>query len=410
MEQVDVSAFAELERGARSLSILAVDDDDLFLDYLTWELETLNASVTAVTDPDRALALLAKGAFDMFVTDWQMPGTDGIALVEQVRARHGRDAFLHVVMTTARGDSSTVRAALEAGVDDFLFKPLDRLQLELAMASARRNVLLHRRLQRRNHHLAAAHARTREAYRRLEADLHAAAGLHRRLLPEPDPADSLRLACAYRPAQHVSGDTIGLIPLRNGARLFFLADVQGHGVPAALSSFHIHHRLAQLAPETPPTLSAAIADLNRELAGERSESYATLVCGLLWPDRREGCFIRAGHPAPLLMSGAQVEPLPVTGAFPLGWFEDAIFEPAPFRLAPGDRLILYSDGVTECNDGNGVQLDLDGLCELLARAAAAPIDAMVRHVEEALRARRGLVGFEDDVSLLALELKEGERA
>lgn len=84
MEQVDGSAFAELERGGRSLSILAVDDDDLFLDYLTWELETLNASVTAVTDPNRALSLLAEGAFDMFVTDWQMPGTDGIALVEQV--------------------------------------------------------------------------------------------------------------------------------------------------------------------------------------------------------------------------------------------------------------------------------------------------------------------------------------
>ena len=123
MEQMGVSAFAELERGVRSLSILAVDDDDLFLDYLTWELETLNASVTAVTDPDRALALLAEGAFDMFVTDWQMPGTDGIALVEQVRARHGGDTFLHVVMTTARGDSSTVRAALEAEGAVFLFKP-----------------------------------------------------------------------------------------------------------------------------------------------------------------------------------------------------------------------------------------------------------------------------------------------
>ncbi|AOF94636.1 PP2C family protein-serine/threonine phosphatase [Sphingobium sp. RAC03] len=388
----------------RPLNVLLVDDDDLFLEYLTWELETLNCTAQCAMDAEKALTLLQDNVFDMVVTDWQMPGMDGIALVERIRALHGRDRFLHVVMTTARGDSHTIRHALNAGVDDFLFKPLDRIQLELAMASARRNVALHYRLQRRNHHLAAANARTREAYRRVQADLDAAAALHRRLLPDQDSHGPLQVAWTYRPAQHISGDTIGLIPLRNGAHLFFLADVQGHGVPAALASFHIHHRLSQLAPDTPAALSQAISDLNREIEGQQSESYATLICGLLFPQSGEGWIICAGHPPPFIMHREDVAPLVLEGAFPLGWFPAATFDTTPFELLPGDRLILYSDGVTECCDTQGTMLEQSGLRVLLAAAKSYPIDQMVQQIDAALRTRHGSAGLEDDISLLALEI------
>ncbi|MDR7155828.1 sigma-B regulation protein RsbU (phosphoserine phosphatase) [Sphingobium xenophagum] len=392
----------------RPLNVLLVDDDDLFLEYLTWELETLNCTAQCAMDAEKALTLLQDNVFDMVVTDWQMPGMDGIALVERIRALHGRDRFLHVVMTTARGDSQTIRHALNAGVDDFLFKPLDRIQLELAMASARRNVALHYRLQRRNHHLAAANARTREAYRRVQADLDAAAALHRRLLPDQDSHGPLQVAWTYRPAQHISGDTIGLIPLRNGAHLFFLADVQGHGVPAALASFHIHHRLSQLAPDTPAALSQAISDLNREIEGQQSESYATLICGLLFPQSGESWIICAGHPPPFIMHLEDVAPLVLEGTFPLGWFPDANFDPMPFQLRPGDRLILYSDGVTECCDTQGTMLEQSGLRALLDAARSYPIDQMVQQVDAALRTRRGPAGLEDDISLLALEISTNQ--
>ncbi|RJG52180.1 fused response regulator/phosphatase [Sphingobium terrigena] len=392
----------------RPLDVLLVDDDDLFLDYLTWELETLNCTVQCALDAEKALALLQDRAFDVVVTDWQMPGMDGVALVERIRALHSRDRFLHVVMTTARGDGHTIRHALDAGVDDFLFKPLDGLQLELAMASARRNVALHYRLQRRNHHLAAAHARTREAYRRVQADLDAAADLHRRLLPDRDGRGPLQVAWAYRPAQHISGDTIGLIPLRNGAHLFFLADVQGHGVPAALASFHIHHRLSQLAPDTPAALSQAIGDLNREIEGQKSESYATLICGLIFPHSGDGWVICAGHPPPFIMHMGKVASVAVEGAFPLGWFPEADFKPLPFQLLPGARLILYSDGVTECSDKDGVMLEQSGLQALVEAAKSHPIERMVQQIDTALRARHGPAGLEDDISLLALEISTGQ--
>lgn len=406
MDHVASLAAPRPADATRPLMVLAVDDDELFLEYLTLELETLNCMVLAAANAEQAIRFLDHHAFDVCITDWQMPGMDGLALVQQLRSRHGPDQFLHVVMTTARGDARTVRAALDAGVDGFLFKPLDRLQLELAMASARRNVLLHQRLRRRNHHLAVAHGRTREAYRRMEADLEAAAALHRQLLPAAHSAgDRLRLAWTYRPAQHISGDTIGVIPLRDGKRLFFLADAQGHGVPAALTSFHIHHRLAQLAPDTPTALEVALAELNREINAQALESYVTLICGVLSPGSGDGCIVRAGHPAPLLIGPDGIDPMKLEGAFPIGWFEHATFEAEPLRLAPGTQLFLYSDGVTEARDKDGVELELVGLRDMLTAAPGASVDAVVSHVDGALRARRGNAGLEDDISILALEIK-----
>lgn len=406
MEHVASLAVQRPADANRPLMVLTVDDDELFLDFLAMELETLNCVVMAAENAEQAISFLDDQTFDMCITDWQMPGMDGLALVQQLRTRHGSDQFLHVVMTTARGDAETVRAALNAGVDDFLFKPLDRLQLELAMASARRNVQLHQRLRRRAHHLAVAHGRTREAYRRLEADLEAAAALHRQLLPTaPNPNDWLDLAWTYRPAQHIGGDTIGVTPLRDGKRLFFLADAQGHGVPAALTSFHIHHRLAQLAPDTPEALEIALGELNREINDQALESYVTLVCGILGSNGRDGCIVRAGHPAPLLIGPDSIAPLSLEGTFPVGWFEHATFEAEPLRLPPRSRLLLYSDGLTEAGDKDGTELGLNGLCGLLAEVQTAPIDTMIRHVDRAVRARRGNAGLEDDLSMLALETK-----
>ncbi len=386
-----------------SLNVLIVDDDDLFLEVLALEMEALSCSVQVAGDGAAALRQVQLAPVDVLITDWQMPGMDGLELVRQVRAAAVQNRFLHIVMMTARGDSSTIRAATLAGVDDFLFKPLDPLQLELAVASARRNVLLHRRLERRNRHLAQAHDRIRSAYRHVRADLEAAAALHHKLLPTDREMNGVRIAWAHQPAMNMSGDTLG-VSQQDSKILFFLADVQGHGVPAALASFHLHHRLVQLAPGDPATLASAIEQLNQEIEAQPNENYATLICGLLSPQERRAWIIRAGHPDPLIVTADGVSSLHLSGSFPLGWFSDASFIPEEIILEPGTRLVLFSDGVTECADRDGAQLEIAGLGELLRDGADEPLDGMVDRVKAAVASRRGTRGFDDDISLLAIEM------
>lgn len=395
---------------ARPVEVLLVDDDDLFLDFTTWELQRLGCAVTVAGSAECGLALLAERPFDAVITDWQMPGLDGLELVARGRALTERDGFCYFVLTTAAATQRTVAEALRAGVDDVLMKPIDAMRLELLIASVRRNVGLHRRIKRHNRHLATAHRRTREAYRRVEADLDAAAALHRNLLPRPHADDRVDFAWIYLPALSLGGDTIGLATGKNGTTLFFVADVRGHGVPAALASFHVHHRLIELAPERPDELERAVATLNRELLAQPGDNYVTLLCGLLDPSTSGGWLLRAGHPLPIMVDGSGAHPLEVGGSFPLGWFDNARFRAQPFALPEDARLVLYSDGVTDCTDDTDGELGTEGLQSLLDRKTDAGVTAMMAGVELAIRQRSGNRGLVDDISMLALQRRTQENA
>lgn len=392
-------------RIARPLEVLLVDDDDLFLDLTALELGRLGCEVHGVTDAQQALDLLSRRDFDAIVTDWQMPGIDGIELVRRVRKAGSSERFRYVVLTTARADPDTARAALEAGADDLLFKPLDGLQVELTIASIKRTVELQRRLHRHNRHLQSAHQRTREAFRRIEADIAAAAQLHRGLLPVPSERDRFDFAWSYLPASNLGGDSLGLVTLRNGATLFFLIDVRGHGVPASLASFHVHHRLIQLAPETPQALETAIAQLNQEMVGQPEETYCTLIGGLLDADGGRGHFVRAGHPQPIMVCEGRAQEVTLVGGFPLGWFENQTFVAEPIQLPDDATLLVYSDGLTECLDTDGAPLELTGLQNLLEEGDRNTPQAKIATLENRLRALQPRGGFEDDVSVLALRRK-----
>ncbi|HWV13457.1 MAG TPA: PP2C family protein-serine/threonine phosphatase, partial [Sphingobium sp.] len=233
--------------------------------------------------------------------------------------------------------------------------------------------------------------------------LDAAAALHHKLLPHNKDMNGVRIAWAHQPAMNMSGDTLG-VSQQDDKILFFLADVQGHGVPAALASFHLHHRLVQLAPDDPAALASAIEQLNHEIEAQPNENYATLICGLLSPHERRAWIIRAGHPDPLIVAPGGVSSLHLTGGFPLGWFGDASFVPEEVALEPGTRLVLFSDGVTECANRDGTQLEVEGLGELLRKGADEPLELMVERVKAAVAMRRGTRGFDDDISLLAIEM------
>lgn len=385
------------------LKVLVVDDDPLLADVLAIQLDQLGCDVSTATEGGAGLALLAEREIDMLVTDWQMPGIDGMEVVRRARAARTSEGYLHIVMMTARGDAAAMRTALEAGVDDFLEKPVLAIQLEIAVECARRNRLLHRRLERRNSLLAIAHERTRDALERVRSDLDAATSLHERLLPEKGRLGSLNVSHIYRPAAVLGGDSIGLSALREGGVLFFVIDVKGHGVPAALESFHLHHRIKQLRPTTPESLGKMLEIVNAEILERGGDSYATVVCGLLIPEWEEGWLVCAGHPPPILADGRGAALIEGGRSMPVGWFEGTRFEPVRFDFPQGARLLLYSDGITECTDETGEEFGVQRLADMVGENRAVSLGDVVQGLELGLITRRAAAGFEDDISLLAIE-------
>lgn len=392
-----------VKQAAGPLRVLVVDDDDLMAEYMTIELEELGCHAEAVLDGSVALERLGKSEFDLLLTDWQMPGMDGMELARRARLRRSAESYLHVAMMTAREEASAISEALDAGVDDFLFKPIDPVQLRMAVASAERSRTLQRRLKRRNALLAVAHQRARDALQKVQADIDAAASLQLRLLPACGRHGAITLAHIWQPASGMGGDTFGAAPLDNGDWLFFLADVRGHGVPAALESFHLHHRLMGLRPDSPDRLTGAVARLNDELHDQPGDSYATLVCGLVSPAREQGWLIRAGHPPPILCQDNAVSLLDEQGTFPIGWFPDAAFAPLPFAFAPGSRLIVYSDGLTDCALASGEVLSTERLLAFAKHYCDSPAEALIENLRRNLAQASRAADQEDDISVLAID-------
>jgi len=384
------------ERSAlRLLQVLVAEDDPLIGDYLSLTIERLGCAVVVVPDGVAALEALASGDFDVLITDWMMPHIDGMELIRRVRAEH--EEYLHVIMMTARREEQSIRQALEVGADDFLYKPVNDIQIELGLASARRVVGLQRRLKRHNQKLAAAHERVRTAYQQLKADLAAAAELQRRLLPKPKLGGALRYVVSFQPSLDIGGDSLGAIPLDNGRTLFFNLDVSGHGVPAALNSFALHSRLAQLAPKEPAELLECARLLNKELASQPSDAYMTMVAGLAEADASRVWLLRAGHPMPLVIRKNSAPLFLETGCLPLGLIPAAEFEVSEIALHPGDRLLVYSDGVTDGGLGE------EGLIDACGRQHGTDIETFVGVLEWRLLQLRNGAPPADDVSLLLLE-------
>jgi sigma-B regulation protein RsbU (phosphoserine phosphatase) len=375
--------------------VLVADDDPLIADYLCLVLEALGCVPVQAPDGKAALERLGEQHFDVLLTDWMMPEMDGIELVQ--RARSLQQGYLHVILMTAQGEERTVRTAIDAGVDDFLYKPFETINIELGITAARRVVQLQRRLERRNRHLIAAHERTQTAYRQLKADLMAAAEMQKRLLPADRLHGPLRHISLFTPSLDIGGDTLGVIDLANGRRLFFDIDVSGHGVPAALNSFALHSRLTRLAPGDPEALAEAAQTLNEELLAQGGDAYMTAVFGIAEGDGSRLWLIRAGHPLPILLP-AQGQPRFLDdGGLPLGMIPGVRHHVQEVALAPGDRLLIYSDGVTESGIGE------DGLVEAFERQRQCALPEMMGALEWRLLQTRAGQPPEDDVSMLAIE-------
>jgi sigma-B regulation protein RsbU (phosphoserine phosphatase) len=300
-----------------------------------------------------------------------------------------------------------MRGGLDVEVDDFLFKPIDPVHLELGIASARRIVTLQRRLARRNRHLVAASARVRDLYRQVSRDLAAAATTQRSLLPAMRLEGAVRHAWLFIPSLGIGGDTLDIRRLPDGRRPFFHLDVSGHGIPAALRSFSLHHRLSPSAAAWPEDLGALVEQLNAEAQDDPEGAYFTMVCGLVAADGSGVDLVRAGHPMPILLSQGKTRFI-TEGDLPVGLFPNLRYAHIRLALHPGDRLFIYSDGVTDCSNPDGEDFGDARLADFLADHGSLRLPAILETLERTLREFRGVHGFEDDISMLVIEREPGE--
>ncbi|GHI03779.1 protein phosphatase [Streptomyces cellostaticus] len=187
----------------------------------------------------------------------------------------------------------------------------------------------------------------------LQAERALAARLQHALLPLPSKPvrlAGLRIEVAYLPAQsgiHVGGDWFSAIELPDDAALFAVGDVVGHGIGAVATMAQLRFAAKGMV-STGSSLTGALARLNRLLLHSRDDrTTATMVLARYDPGTHVLAWAQAGHPPPLLVRRGEVRYLDRPGGMLLGASANPVFESAELRLEPGDRLVLYTDGLVE---------------------------------------------------------------
>jgi phosphoserine phosphatase RsbU/P len=236
--------------------------------------------------------------------------------------------------------------------------------------------------------------------RALEKDLALASQIQGNLLPPRTlRQDGWQLAYQYHPAGVVSGDYCDVVPA-DGSLYVMMGDVSGKGVAASMLMAHLHAMFRTLIPIGLP-LDQMVARASRVFCESTLPThYATLVCVRAHPSGEiEVC--NAGHPAPIVIGDAEARAIGATG-LPLGMFCGQDFSCARVWIGPGEGLVLYTDGVTEAQNAEGVEFGSARLQSTACGLRPRDADLIASQCLDALWTFVGRSRQTDDIALMAL--------
>ena len=225
----------------------------------------------------------------------------------------------------------------------------------------------------------------RAQQRAREAEMASAAAIQRSMLPGMQPDDTahgeLDIFAKMIPAREVGGDLYDIVKLDENRVAVSIGDVCGKGVPASLF-MAMTQTVMRLVVRSGEDLQAEIKAANKMLvANNREEMFTTLFCGVLDVASGTMTYCNCGHNPPLVLrkGGEAFEPLRNCGP-PLGMFDDMSYAPRSIALAPGDMVLLYTDGVTEAEDAQSAQFGMKRLEEAILEMRGEPAHSAVEHV------------------------------
>lgn len=416
------ASVMKIEDGMQSVEVprhvLVVDDSRAQRHMVSMQLRRWGYRVTECESADAALGLCHETEVDIIISDWMMPGMTGLEFCRQFR-RLDRESYGYFVLLTSKSEKTEIADGLEAGADDFLTKPVSSNELRARLRAGERMLVMQAELLAKNKVIISTLVELQKLYDSLDRDLIEARKLQQTLIRDRvrDYGWS-RVSLLLRNSGRVGGDLVGSFRADDDRVVVYSIDVSGHGVASAMMTARLAGFLTGSSPEQnlafqtgpegehvllPPT--AVVDRFNRLMLDEiQAEQYFTMALAVI--NRRSGRvdLVQAGHPHPMLIRrDGRVQRLG-QGGMPVGLIDTAAYDQVSITMDPGDRLVLVSDGFTECPLPDGRDFGEDGLVESLRASAhltgADLLEAMVWD----LSARAGTDSFPDDVSGIVVDL------
>jgi len=373
--------------------VLVGDDRGEVLLALELLLKPEGYDVDGVTSPDALLRALSAGSYEVVLIDLNYTrdttsGQEGLELLSRIREL---DRDVPVMVMTAWASIELAVDVMRNGSDDFIQKPWDNARL----------------LERLRNRLAAGRARRRRqrdttGERHTAVELASAHQIQRRLLPGALPKlPGLQVAAFWEPAGDVGGDFYDAAALGPSGSWLCIGDVAGKNVSAALLMANVlaHVRAAVYSDMSPSRLCT---EVNRELSARMAAGrFVTMFYCTYDASRRLLSYTNAGHVPPVLVRRDGSTCRLHQGGPVLGVFAQCAYEHAEIRLDRQDRVVLFTDGINEARDGNGIELGEERLVQLAAAGRELEARALEGTLVSTARAFGG-GSFEDDATLIVM--------
>jgi sigma-B regulation protein RsbU (phosphoserine phosphatase) len=369
--------------------VLVADDQPDVLEALRWLLTGEGYEPEFVSSTDAVLERLRALPFDLLLMDLNYTrdttsGREGLELIPHVRAH---DPAMPIVVMTGWGSVDTAVEAMRLGAKSFVQKPwedlalLEILQREIddARATKRRDAKQQRELE--------------------EARL-----IQRGLLPTALPQlPGLDLASSWQPANGVGGDCFDALPFGSAALGLSVADVAGKGVPAALLMSNLQAAVRAFAQDG-ALPSAVCASVNRLLCRNMAPGrFVTFCYARIDVEAGRITYANAGHNPPLLIHADGTAEQLAPGGTVLGVFTESTYEPGEFPIQRGDRLVFYTDGITESRNAGGDEYAEERLLDAARRHRTLPAPQMLAALLAEITTFNGGT-YDDDATLIIAAL------
>jgi sigma-B regulation protein RsbU (phosphoserine phosphatase) len=372
-------------------TILVVDDSPVNLRLVVRTLEGRGYRLLAARNGRTALDIARRTHPDLILLDVMMPEMDGFEVCREIKSDPTtRDAI--VVFLSALGEVSDKVTGLELGASDYITKPIQAEEVIARVANHVARLQLEREVRR-----------SRD---RLERELASAGAMQRRILPATLPTGhGATFAAYYRTSLHAGGDYYDVLTLADGRYGVVVADVSGHGAPAAIVMAMIRAAVHSLHGTTfAPADVLRFVNNHFEFLWE-SPMFATALTVLADPRDRSVVVACAGHPLPLLLRQGTVAPFQVESTLPVLMMALPSVPEVRHLLQPGDRLLFYTDGVTERHDAADDMYDLPRLTAAFERSASLSPQAQIQSIVDDLNTFAGEQEPEDDQTLLLMAIE-----
>lgn len=388
--------------------ILVVDDVPTIRNFVGRVLRE-KYDVVFASNGREALNKMAPGEQpDLILLDVVMPDLSGYEVCRLLKS-NPETAHIPVIFLSGQNELDDKLKGFDIGGVDYITKPFNTTELLARVGT-------HIQLARVTRQLREAHRELAEKHQRMEQELRTAAEIQSHLLPDATPPVSgLEFAWEFLPSATLGGDIFNIMYLDKHHLGMYIIDVSGHGVPSALVTFAIAQSLNPQggivlsdqgnglgsAPTVVPP-AQVLAELDLMYPVERFDKTFTIVYLVLNLETGDLTYANAGHPPGLLIKeNGRIQRLETGGSI-IGLGGLVPFEQERIRLAEGDRLLLYTDGLLEFQNSEDMMFGEDRLEKVIRNTRTLPVSSVIYALSWSLLEFGGSIPPQDDITILAM--------